>query len=687
MRRLTIKVGSNVLTREDGKIDVTRMSSLVDQIVWLRRQGYEVIVVSSGAVACGKGEVKGEPLHDNVEQRQLFAALGQVKLMELYYDLFREYGVHVGQVLTMKKNFATEVECQNQKACVGVMLDNGVVPIVNENDAVSVTELMFTDNDELSGLMATMMDCEQLVILTNVDGLYDGDPSKPGSKVIRLVEADREVEADVEASHSSHGRGGMASKLRVARSVARQGVRVVIANGTRANILVDLMSRPDETVHTEFRPAPEAHRTQEPDLVSPLSPDTLARLERVRQAAGGLLMLTDTQRSELLMAVADEMEHRQQEILEANALDLEAMSKANPLYDRLMLTPQRLTDIASDMRKVATLPSPLGRVTKERTLPNGLHLRRMSVPFGVIGVIYEARPNVTYDVFSLCFKAGSACVLKGGRDAERTNLASVALIRDVLASRGLSPYAVELLPSTHEATDELLSAVGYVDLCIPRGGRRLIDAVRRNAKVPVIETGAGVVHCYFDREGDTAVGESMMTNAKTRRPSVCNALDTLLIHASRLGDLPFLLRGVAERQVEVYADAPAYEALLGSYPQGLLHRVEDDSLWRKEWMSLRMGVRTVADMEEALHHIATYGSGHSEAIVSEGEEACQTFRRRVDAACVYVNAPTSFTDGAQFGLGAEIGISTQKLGARGPMALEEITTYKWLIDGHGQTRP
>ena len=406
---------------------------------------------------------------------------------------------------------------------------------------------------------------------------------------------------------------------------------------------------------------------------------------KVKKASKSLGLLTDSQRNEILQAVADAIMSETPALLQANADDLARMDKDNPLYDRLQLTAQRLEDIASDMRHVSRLPTPLGRVLKEKTLDNGLHLQRVSVPFGVIGMIYEARPNVTFDVFSLCFKSGNACVLKGGKDANASNIASVEVIHHTLAKYGVDPAVVTLLPATHEATGEMLNAVGYIDLCIPRGGKSLIDFVRNTAKVPVIETGAGVVHCYFDKDGDADMGRRIITNAKCRRVSVCNALDCLLIHQSRLGDLPTLCESLAMRQTVLHADRQAYEALKGHYPDHLLQQADED-VWQTEWLSMQMGIRTVTNEEEALEHIARYGSGHSESIVSADSEAQKMFQAMVDAACVYVNAPTSFTDGAQFGLGAEIGISTQKLGARGPMALEEITTYKWLITGNGQTR-
>ncbi|MCI6196600.1 MAG: glutamate-5-semialdehyde dehydrogenase [Prevotella sp.] len=386
-------------------------------------------------------------------------------------------------------------------------------------------------------------------------------------------------------------------------------------------------------------------------------------LKRTKAASRLLATIADDKRNEILLAVADAIIANKQTILEANAKDLAKMDPKNPLYDRLQLTDKRLEDIASDMRNVSKLPSPLGRVLKESTLPNGLRLKRVSVPFGVIGMIYEARPNVTFDVFSLCFKSGNACVLKGGKDADNSNRAEVEIIHQVLEANGVNPDVVTLMEATHEATAEMLNAVGYIDVCIPRGGRKLIDFVRDNAKVPVIETGAGVVHAYFDEFGDLDMGKRIIDNAKTRRVSVCNALDCLIIHRSRLADLPALLEPVEKKNVKI---------------------VYDD--FGTEFMDYKMAVKVVDSIDEAIEHIATYGSGHSECIITNNKDNAKKFQQLVDAACVYVNAPTSFTDGAQFGLGAEIGISTQKLGPRGPMGLEEITTYKWLIEGEGQVR-
>ena len=405
-----------------------------------------------------------------------------------------------------------------------------------------------------------------------------------------------------------------------------------------------------------------------------------------RDASIDLALLNNDTINKVLLAVADKAIQETESILAANAVDLSRMDPSNPMYDRLKLTKERIEGIAGDTRNVATLPSPLGKVLKHTTLPNGLDLKRVSVPFGVIGIVYEARPNVTFDVFSLCLKAGSACILKGGKDADDSNRAIVSLIKEVLKEYGINENSITLLPATHEATGALLHANGYVDLVIPRGSKRLIDFVRQEASVPVIETGAGVCHAYFDKDGDTEKGARIINNAKTRRVSVCNALDCTLVHADRLADLPAICEPLKASNVLIYADEPALAMLQGNYPAELLKPSTEES-YGTEFQAYTMAIKTVASAEEAIRHIRRFGSGHSECIITENRATADQFMAQVDAACVYHNVPTSFTDGAQFGLGAEIGISTQKLHARGPMALEEICTYKWLIEGDGQVRP
>jgi len=410
----------------------------------------------------------------------------------------------------------------------------------------------------------------------------------------------------------------------------------------------------------------------------------LEQLHLTRQAARKLIQLSNEDTNAILNRLADETVRETARLLAANQLDLERMDPADPKYDRLLLNPQRLQDIAQDIRKVAQLPSPLGRILEERTLPNGLELKKISVPMGVIGIVYESRPNVTFDVFALCLKSGNAAVLKGSRDAHFSNLAIVELIQNILAEYGLSQI-VYLAPSERDALLPILNANAYIDLVIPRGSQGLIDFVRKNATVPVIETGAGIVHTYFDVSGDLAKGRAIVNNAKTRRVSVCNALDTLIVHAARLNDLAELLAPLAEHQVELFADETALAQLQGKYPAELLALAEAQH-FGTEFLSFKMSVKTVANLQEALDHIDHYSSRHSETIVAEDPAVQEQFLRNVDAAVVYANASTAFTDGSQFGMGAEIGISTQKLHARGPMALPELTSYKWVVKGTGQIR-
>lgn len=411
-----------------------------------------------------------------------------------------------------------------------------------------------------------------------------------------------------------------------------------------------------------------------------------AQIVKARDAVSTMIQLDNEVINKVLLDLADRACANIPDLLRSNKLDLDQMPKEDPRYDRLMLTEDRIKTIAADLRNVASLNSPLGDVLEERTMSNGLKLKKLRVPMGVVGVIYEARPNVTFDVFALCFKSGNVSVLKGGQDAWNSNQAIVRLIKASLEAFNISEEVVQLLPPERDAATSLMNAVGYVDLLIPRGSQGLINSVRDNSKVPVIETGAGVVHTYFDATGDKELGRKVIFNAKTRRVSVCNALECLIIDESRLGDLPYLVEPMAEKDVRIEADAPSYAALKGHYPATLLREAGEEA-FGKEHLDYVLSVKTAASMDEALKHIAKYSTRHSEGIITTSEANKQRFFREVDAAAVYANTSTAFTDGAQFGMGAEIGISTQKLHARGPMALPELTSYKWLVESEGLTRP
>lgn len=410
------------------------------------------------------------------------------------------------------------------------------------------------------------------------------------------------------------------------------------------------------------------------------------QLYKVKEATRKMAFINASQIEKVLLSLADNLRRASKDIISENQKDLARMDKDHPNFDRLLLNSKRIEDIASDIENTIKLPSPLGRVLDRKTLENNLLLEKVSVPLGTIGVIYEARPNVTIDVFTLCLKSGNTCILKGGKDAEFSNNCFVEIIQNTLKQAKLSPDIVQLLPSHRQAATELMNAQGYVDVLIPRGSQNLINSVRENSKIPVIETGAGIVHTYFDKDGDIEKGKQIVLNAKTRRVSVCNALDCLIVHQDRLADLAELIKTLEDKHVEIYADERAFSAIKGKYSANLLNLANENS-FGTEFLSHKLSIKIVDNFQDALDHIHRYSSKHSEAIISENEKQINHFFTAVDAAAVYSNTSTAFTDGAQFGLGAEIGISTQKLHARGPMALEELCSYKWLIKGDGQTRP
>ncbi|WP_153799483.1 glutamate-5-semialdehyde dehydrogenase [Foetidibacter luteolus] len=401
------------------------------------------------------------------------------------------------------------------------------------------------------------------------------------------------------------------------------------------------------------------------------------------KAAKDLRAATDKTIKTALLALASALEAESKTIIAANKKDLAKQDPANERNDRLMLNEERIKSIANSIRKVSRLPNPSGKVLTKYTLPNGIKLQKIAVPLGVAAAVYESRPNVTFDIAALCLRSQNGCVLKGSSEAEHTNLASIKLIKKVLKQNGINPDCVTLLPSARETVNELFTATKYIDVLIPRGSDGLIQFVRKNSLVPVIETGAGVCHVYVEKEANLKKAIRIAYNAKVSRPSVCNAMDTLLVDAAVAKEVLRELAPLLEKEkVEIFADSKA-QAILKKYPY-LQRATEAD--YNREFLSLKCAVKVVKNIDEALAHISKYSTKHSEAIVSENRQHCKRFLQEVDAAAVYTNASTRFTDGEEFGLGAEIGISTQKLHARGPFALEKLVTEKWLLEGSGQVR-
>ncbi|RZK52159.1 MAG: glutamate-5-semialdehyde dehydrogenase, partial [Pedobacter sp.] len=622
-KKIVVKVGSNVITQANGLPDEQRINHLVNQLAAIKKQGMEVILVSSGAVASGRSLIQIAEKQDAVTTRQLLAAIGQVKLINTYANFFAEHAIKCAQVLVTKEDFRDRAHYLNMKNCMQILLQHNVIPVVNENDVVSVTELMFTDNDELAGLIASMLNADALIILSNVNGIYNGDPKLEGSKVIEEIKGSiTNLASFISTGKSQFGRGGMVTKSTMAQKVAKLGITVHIANGTTDNVLTALLD--EKLVHTRF--VPEKSKSGKKKWIA-----------HSETNAKGIVQLNNLAKEKIdsvLFDLALALVRSADEILNANVKDLEKMPIEDPKYDRLKLTLDRIEGIAKDIENVAKLNSPLGDVLSAKTLENQLHIQKIRVPLGVVGVIYEARPNVTADVFSLCFKTGNVAVLKGGSDAEFSNIAITRVIHQVLKKHHINIDVLTLLPAERAATEALLNARGFVDVLIPRGSQSLINYVREHSKIPVIETGAGIVHTYFDKTGDLEKGKSIILNAKTRRVSVCNALDCVLINEDRLNDLSALLSPLAEQEVELFADERSYDILKGNYPSVLLNQASPEH-FGTEFLSLKMAVKVVKDIDEALDHIANYSSKHSEAIISEDANHITQFLNQVDAAAVY----------------------------------------------------
>lgn len=408
-------------------------------------------------------------------------------------------------------------------------------------------------------------------------------------------------------------------------------------------------------------------------------------LQAAQQAAAVVRRLTPDKKTNLLNRLSDVLAAHATDIIAENQKDLDRMSATDPKYDRLKLTESRVNDLAKSLREVAVLPDPANEVLLERTIEQGLQLKKITVPLGVVGVIYEARPNVTVDVASLCLRSGNACILKGGKEADRSNRYLVGLIQRVLTEFDVPKAAVTLLPPDRAVVNELLTATRYVDIIIPRGSESLIQFVRKNSLVPTIETGAGVCHAFVEASADLNKAVAIVVNGRVSRPSVCNSLDCVLVD-ERIAErfLPMLLDDFNKWSVEVFADETSYTIFEKAGYVNLQHAGPED--FGREFLDYKCAIKVVAGLDEALSHIQTYSSRHSEAILSQDQSAVDQFLHEVDAAAVYANASTRFTDGAVFGLGAEIGISTQKLHARGPFALEKLVTEKWIVVGDGQVR-
>ena len=673
--RIVLKLGTSTLTHPTGNLNIRRVEELCKVCSDLKNAGHELVLVSSGAVAMGVGKLSLAERPKDIPGKQAAAAVGQCELMYIYDKLYSQYHHVVAQLLITADDIETPERAKNFHNTLARLLQLRTLPIINENDTVATQELGIGDNDTLAAIVARTIRADLLILFSDIDGLFTADPhSDPAAKLIPVVERlTPEIERLACGAGSKFGTGGMQTKLHAAHIATEAGVPMVIANGAQPAALYDLMD--GKPVGTKFLARGEGMMEFTPTEVI---------LKRAKAAAACPALRDTEAKNRALAAMAQELRAEAPAILAENAADLEASrgKVSDVMLDRLALNEARLEGMAAGIEAVAALPDPVGRTLDEFVRPDGLRICKRSVPMGVIAIIYESRPNVTSDAAALALKSGNVCVLRSGREAYRSAAAITAALRRGLERTGLTPDLVNLVEDTsHAGAAALMTATGYVDLLIPRGGAGLIRACVEHATVPCIQTGTGICHVYVDESADLDMALDIIENAKTSRPSVCNAAEVLLVHrAAAPRFLPMLQKRLcgpgAKHPVRLRCDEEA-AAILGIAP---------DPEFDTEFLDYVLAVGVVDDVEGAIRHIAQHSTHHSEAIVTRSEESAARFTAGVDSAAVYVNASTRFTDGGEFGLGCEMGISTQKLHARGPIGLNELTTYQYVITGNGQIR-
>ena len=688
VRRIVVKVGTNVLTSRDGKIDRRQIRNLCNGISEIMGSKCEVVLVSSGAIVTGTSALGLKQKPGGIQEEQAAASVGQSRLMHIYNECFNKKNRIVGQVLLTQADLRDRKRYLNARNTIITLLNSGVIPVVNENDAVAVDELYFGnrfgDNDILSALVTNLIGAQLLIILTDVDGLLSGKDGKLIGTVEKITPS---VEKHVKQKKSCFGKGGMLSKIRAARIVTGAGEKVVIANGSLPGVLRKILC--GENIGTLFLPGKGKIAERKRWIAFTLEPrGILKEIEligkKAKSCSFALSTMKTSEKNSALKSIASGMEKNRGRIMNANERDVVLAKKkgrSKAFIDRLRLTPSRFGNMIDSIMQIASLPDPVGEVIKTWKRPNGLEISKVRVPLGVIGIIYEARPNVSVDASCLCLKAGNCVILRGGADAINSNIAIVEVIEESAGMAGVPSGAVQIIrDTTHEGVLALLRLDSYIDLIIPRGGENLIRTVVENSTIPVIKHYKGICHIFIDCKADLKMAEKICFNAKVQRPGVCNAMETMLVHkdiAKRF--LKPVLARFKKAGVELRG-CPEVRKIMPSVKKAV---IKD---WSTEYLDMILSVKVVTGIEEAVNHINTYGSGHSDSIVTSDYNNAKRFAGEIDSAVVFINASTRFTDGGEFGFGAEIGISTNKLHARGPMALEELTSYKYVIYGDGQIR-
>ncbi|WJX76452.1 Delta-1-pyrroline-5-carboxylate synthase [Trifolium repens] len=685
VKRVVVKVGTAVVTRSDGRLALGRLGALCEQLKELNNRGYEVILVTSGAVGLGKQRLRYRRLANSSfsdlqnPQYELdgkaCAAVGQSSLMALYDIMFSQLDVTSSQLL-VNDGFFRDADFRKQLTdTVHSLLELRVIPIFNENDAVSTRKApyedssgIFWDNDSLAGLLALELKADLLVLLSDVEGLYSGPPSDPKSKLIHTYVKEKHHTKITFGDKSRLGRGGMTAKVNAAVCAAYSGTPVIITSGyTNDNIMRVLQG---ERIGTVFHK--DAH------LWTSIKEITAHEMAvAARDSSRRLQNLKSEERRKILLDVADALEKNESEIRIENAADVADAEEAGyerSLISRLTLRPEKISSLVKSVRKLADMEEPIGHILKRTELADKLTLEKISCPLGVLLVIFESRPDALVQIAALAIRSGNGLLLKGGKEAKRSN----AVLHKVITSAIPDNVGGKLigLVTSREAIPDLLKLDDVIDLVIPRGSNNLVSQIKDSTKIPVLGHADGICHVYVDKAANIDLAKQIVRDAKTDYPAACNAMETLLVHQdlSGNGGLNELIAELKREGVQLYG-GPRASALL---------KITEAKSFHTEYSSLACTIEIVDDVFAAIDHIHHHGSSHTDCIVTEDSEVAETFLHQVDSAAVFHNASTRFCDGARFGLGAEVGISTSRIHARGPVGVEGLLTNRWVLRGNGQ---
>ncbi|XP_024964087.1 delta-1-pyrroline-5-carboxylate synthase-like [Cynara cardunculus var. scolymus] len=684
VKRVVVKVGTAVVTRDDGRLAVGRLGAIFEQLEKLNSRGFEIILVTSGAVGAGRQRLKYRKMINSsfadLQKPQVeldgkaCAAVGQNGLMALYDTLFSQLDVTSSQLLVTDNDFKNADFRVQLCQTVDSLLDLRSIPIFNENDAISTRRApyedssgIFWDNDSLAALLAMELKADLLVLLSDVDGLYSGPPSDPRSKLIHTYVKQKHQKAISFGDKSRMGRGGMDAKVKAASNAAYSGTPVVIASGYAANNIIKVLN--GERVGTLFHK--DAHMWIP---VTEIGPHEMAG--SAREASRRLQALTTEERKKILLDVAAALEANEQFIMLENDADVETARDAGydeALVARLALKASKIRALAESVRKLAEMEEPIGHVLKRTELAEGLILEKKTCPLGVLLIVFESRPDALVQIASLAIRSGNGLLLKGGKEAKRSN----AILHKVITSalpENVGTKLIGLLTSREEIPD-LLKLDDVIDLVIPRGSNKLVSQIKSSTKIPVLGHSDGICHVYVDKAANLEMAKKIVLDAKTDYPAACNAMETLLVHKDLTsGGLQELVKELEQEGVTLFA-GPRVNGVVNFSKANTFHH---------EYNSKACTIEIVKDVDEAIDHIHSYGSSHTECIVTDDHDVAEHFLSRVDSAAVFHNASTRFCDGARFGLGAEVGISTSKIHARGPVGVEGLLTTRWVLRGKGQ---